>query len=210
MLETGYYQNASRVGETNIAAYPQARVDYGVAQNVEVFYDVPNEIAESVRSVPSYTMTGGGFGMSYETIPSHGLQYSLSGQISPPSAALSNPQLLPDASVNAAAAWSGSDALHYGIYVGTFAFSQHGRHGRHSSPETGLFATQALDAKTLLTSALNVQSRSFLGASAQTSGMVGVQRTLSEALMFNVNVGNTFNAAARSKPHYLGFGLTVR
>ena len=47
ILETTYYQNASRIGGSALAAYPEARIRYGMAPRLELFVDTPSEIAKS-------------------------------------------------------------------------------------------------------------------------------------------------------------------
>lgn len=208
-LDTEYYQNASRVGETNVAGYPEARLSYGVAPNVDVFYDAPNEIAESREGVPSYFMMPAGYGASYESALSQSFQYGFSGEAAPPNSALANPRLIPLSQFDALGNWTAGSHMEYGVTLGTLNFAPTTRHARHSSPVAGVSATRALGDKTFFTTGLDIQSRSFLGASAQSSGLFGVRQVLSEQMLLNVQAGSTFNSSARSKPHFIAFGVQL-
>lgn len=209
-LEAGYYQNASRVGDTNVAGYPEMRLDYGVVPNVELFYDPPSEIAKSVFSAPTYFMTSPGYGFRYATSPVAGSEYTVTGEIAPPNSALANPLLLSRSALDFAGYWPSGNSFEYSADVGMLSFSEIDRRLRRSSPVGGLSFAQAFGTKTALTAAIQLQSRSFFDAGAQTSGIVGLQHELSQETLFEVQAGSAFNATAHSKPHYLGFDVAVR
>jgi hypothetical protein len=47
VIDITYYQNASSVGGTALAAYPEATIRFGIARNLEVFVDAPSDVAKS-------------------------------------------------------------------------------------------------------------------------------------------------------------------
>lgn len=208
-VEASYYQNASRVGDTNLAAYPDARVGYGVLPDVEAYYDAPSEIAESRLSLPSYFLTRSGYGFEYENARSTGVAYTLTGEVSPPSSALSNPRLISTAQLDGAGYWPLSAQAEYGFEVGVLQFGDGARHRHHTSLTAQGLLRQLLGERTLVTAALEMQSRSFFDAGAQTGGVLGVERALTNQLTFDAQLGSTFNPSAESKPHYIGLGFIV-
>jgi hypothetical protein len=208
-LSSGYYQNASRIGKRNVAAYPQAQLSYGIAENTELFYDAPSEIAQSALSIPSYFMTQPGYGLDYETVARRGVAYSITAERSPPNGALANPRLLPTYEVSTAGYWP-VGSIELGAQAGSLWFTQRTQRSDHSSPLFGISATHALGDKMLVSAGVDVQSCSFFSAGAQSSGTLELQRLLSPRVLLDAKIGSTFNASARSKPHYIGFGFAIR
>jgi hypothetical protein len=212
IFESAYYQNASKAGGTALAEFPEARVRYGALQNLEVFYDAPSEIAKSgLKGTGVYYKTHSGYGMNYEIARTGLVSYSLSGEINPPLSALANTRLKPASDVDIAATWFLGSFMQYKAQVGTLDYTEDSGRTRHrSSPMAALFATRSFDTKTFFTAGFDEQSRAYFGTGAQTSGIVGVRRELSQQTLVNVEVGSAFNAAGRSKPHYLAFGFVAR
>lgn len=210
-LESGYYQNASRIGGTALAEYPQTSVLYGATSNLQLSFNAPSEIARSgVGGAGVYSVTRSGYGAEYGLGGSQNVWYGLSGSFRPPPGALYNMQLVPLSTAQALVDWTPTDSMEYGTALGTLTYRRVSRSGNRSSPTATVFAARSLDAKTLLTTGVNVVSRPFFGASAQTAGTVGLQRELFARTYVDMGVGSTFNSAARSKPHYLSFSLLTR
>jgi hypothetical protein len=211
IVETTYYQNASRVGGTALAAYPEARVRYGIASNVELFYDSPSEIAKSgLHGSGIYVMQHSGSGANVELGRRGDLTYSLSAEIHPPLNALANLRFVPRDQADFNATWMSSTSTEFAAQVGAVAFQtpRFGR-ARGDAATSALAATRALNRKTTFTAELETQSRALYGALAQTSAVASVQRSLSRHLLTNVELGTAFNAAGNSKPHYLGAGFSL-
>ncbi len=210
-VESGYYQNASRVGGTALAEYPQTRLLYGATSNLQLSYDAPSEIARSGNDGTGvYSMTHMGYGAEYGLGASQDLWYGITGELHPQPGALYNMQLLPLSTLEAAVNWTPTAAMEYGTAFGTLTYRRVSRSGNRSSPTAALFAARSLDERTLVTTGINVLSRPFFGASAQTAGTVGLQRELFARTYLNMSVGSTFNPAAHTKPHYLSFNLLTR
>lgn len=209
IFETTYYQNASKVGGTALAAYPEARLRYGLAPHIEAFVDTPSEIAKSgVGGEGVYVMTHVGAGLKIEVARVRGVVYSLSAESHPPMNALANMQLVPLSDVHMNANWSASH-MEMGVEFGVLNYAQLNDLGRRSAATAAFSLTRSLDRKTSVTSELGFQSAAALGALAQTSATLSVQRELTPRLLFNVEIGTAFNATGGSKPHYLGAGFVM-
>ncbi len=210
VLETTYYQNASRYGGTALAAYPEARIRYGVAAHWELFVDTPSEIAKSgERGRGIYVMTPAGYGVKYEFARLHNVVYSVSAESHPPLGAMQNLNLSPLSDVHLSGNWSGAHGREFGFEAGLINYESVQHQHLHA---TSLFAaslTQTIDPLTAVTFELATQSHVYPGSRSQTSGVVSVQRVLSPHLLFNVELGTAFNVSANNKPHYLGAGFTI-
>ncbi|MGC8484450.1 MAG: hypothetical protein ACP5O6_02255 [Candidatus Baltobacteraceae bacterium] len=212
ILETTYYQNASRLGGTALAAYPEARIRYGLAPRIEAFIDYPSEIAKSGdRGTGVYFMTGAGVGAKVGLGEFHHAYFSISGEEHPPLAALANTAIVPDSLYNLYANWSPARTWLLGASLGSYSYTQSNLGYAHVVTPTGAFSvSHDLNARYGLTAELSTQSVAAYGGSAQTTGTIGIQRVINPRLLFSLEIGTAFNASAGSKPHYLGFGFTFR
>jgi hypothetical protein len=210
-VETTYYQNASKVGGTALAAFPEVRVRYGLVPRAELFYDASSEIAVSgERGSGVYYMTHPGLGARFEVARAGGVLYSLSAEGHPPLSALANLHLIPIFDAHAAANWSASGRNDFAAQAGYLNFETAFTRNQRSSAFGAFSATHGLNGRTWATMELGFQSHATWNARSQTSGIFSLQRSLSETSMMNLELGTAFNAAGNSKPHYLGFGFAVR
>ncbi len=212
ILETTYYQNASRLGGTALAAFPEARIRYGLAPRIEAFIDYPSEIAKSGnRGTGVYFMTGAGVGAKVGLGEFHHAYFSISGEEHPPLAALANTAIVPDSLYNLYANWSPARTWLLGASLGRYSYTQSNIGYAHVVTPTAAFSvSHDLNARYGLTAELSTQSVAAYGGSAQTTGTIGIQRVMNPRLLFSLEIGTAFNASAGSKPHYLGFGFTFR
>lgn len=212
ILETTYYQNASRVGGTALAAFPEARIRYGLAPRIEAFVDYPSEIAKSGdRGTGVYFMTGAGVGAKIGLGEFHGALLSLSGEEHPPLSALANTAIVPDSLYNLYANWSPRRAWLLGASLGSYSYTQSNIGFAHVVTPTAAFSlSHDLSVRYGITAELATQSVAAFGGSAQSSGTIAIQRVIDPHLIFSFELGTAFNASAGSKPHYMGFGFTVR
>jgi len=212
IVETTYYQNASRLGGTALAAFPEARVRYGLDPRIEVFLDYPSEIAKSGdRGTGVYFMTGAGVGAKIGLGEFHGAYFSLSGEEHPPLSALANTAIIPDSLYNLYANWSPQRSWILGAALGSYSYTQSNSGLAHVVTPTAAFSlSHDLNARYGITAEITTQSVAAFGGSAQTSGTIGLQRVINPRLLFSLELGTAFNASADSKPHYLGFGFTFR
>ena len=211
ILETTYYQNASRVGGTALAAYPEARLRYGIAPRAELFVDAPSEIAKSgYRGAGIYTMTSTGFGAKYELARSHGAVYAVSAESHPPLGALANLNLVPLFDLHVSANWSPARGRSMGFQAGSVNYNNVRHTHLRSSALVAGWITQETGPRTSFTLELATQSNVYSKSRAQSSGVFSISQLLSQNLLFNIELGSAFNAQRNSKPHYLGAGFTVR
>lgn len=211
VLEATYYQNASRLGGTALAAYPEARIRYGVAPRLELFVDTPSEIAKSgERGRGIYVMTQTGAGAKFELARARGVAYAFSVESHPPLGALGNLNLNPLSDVHLSAKWSGAHRREFGLEAGVINYQTVYHQHLRASALTAASVTQSVDPKTSLTLELANQSNVYSRSRSQTSAVFSVGRVLNPRLLFNVELGDAFNAAGNSKPHYLGAGFVFR
>ncbi|MDE2480897.1 MAG: hypothetical protein KGN02_01745 [bacterium] len=210
IVETTYYQNASRAGGTALAAYPEVRVRYGILRNAELFYDASSEIAKSgVAGAGIYTMTHPGIGVKLHLADLGNAALSLSAESHPPLSALANTELVPMSDVHLSANWSGIHAMQYTLSAGMLNYASTDEPGHRVSPLLAFSATHALSSRNFVTGEFALQSASFLGASAQSSATLAFAHVWTNRVLVNLELGSTFNQSGDSKPHYLGFGFIV-
>lgn len=209
IMETTYYQNASKVGGTALAAFPETRLRYGVARNLEVFVDAPSEIAKSgLAGAGVYLMTHAGFGAKYEFAHVRGTVYSLSLESRPPMSVFANTDLVASSDARLSATWAPSVRSSVGAEIGMLNYATRG--GHRAAATAGISFTQALNARTSLSAEFATQSVAAPGAAARATGTIGLSRALTPHLLVNLELGTTFNATGGSKPHYFGFGFVTR
>lgn len=211
ILETTYYQNASRVGGTALAAYPEARIRFGVAPRLEAFVDTPSEIAKSgQRGAGVYVMTQTGVGIKYQLGRARNVVYSLSAESHPPLGALANLNLVPLSDVHVSANRSIRPTIEIGVEAGVINYDNTRHTHLRSSALFSASVSKAVSPRTWFTMELASQSNVYSKSRAQSSGVVSVSHILSQRLMFGLELGTAFNAQRDSKPHYLGAGFTIR
>ncbi|HET9028796.1 MAG TPA: hypothetical protein VFN49_01350 [Candidatus Aquilonibacter sp.] len=211
ILETTYYQNASRVGGTALAAFPEARVRYGALADVELFVDAPSEIAKSgQRGAGIYFMTQTGVGAKYQFARAHDVVYSISAETHPPLGALANLNLIPLSDVHLSANWSGYGGREFGLEAGTINYDNLRHTHLRSSELIAATYTQAFNTRTWWTAEVTSQSNVYSKSRAQSSGVFSVSRMLSSRMLFGAEIGSAFNAQSDSKPHYIAGTFTIR
>ena len=208
LLEGLYYQNASKVGGTALAAYPLLQVQAGIFHRVDLVVDAPSQIAESgLAGAGLYPRSHSSYGARYLFAQSQRLALATSFAVSPPAsfyapsesqakyalALVSAYRLTPGLTLRAKSEVSTSHTVGVG----------------HILPANVLGADVAIDRSTVISS--DVGSRDVTArVGAQTFVDVDVKRMLARKLMFDVGVGTSFNAVASSKAHYLAGGLSFR
>lgn len=207
MISTLYYQNASKVGGTALAGYPLLRVAYGVAQNVNVFYDAPTELAISSHGA-HYQVTRSGIGAQGTIAQSGNAALMLTAESRPPLGPLANLYVLPLADVHLTAAWTTRNGSNIAAQVGTLNYIATNRGHRRSSIFNTLSATAPIAPGTWFAGEVGIQSNATYGSAGETRGTASIKHAIGENAVFNVDLGTTLNASGGSKPHYLGAGFT--
>jgi hypothetical protein len=213
VVETTYYQNASKVGGTALAAYPEMSVRVGAAPHVEAFFDVPSDVAKSGYDGEGiFYVTHPGFGLKEQLFSYGTFAISFSLEARPPLDALAHMTVLPLETAALSSQWlPRASNVSLGMQIGALQFDQRGM--GHEQRTAAMFAA-SMTAPIWTATSVTLQLRSFskasIGSSAQSSGTVGVTRRLGDDALFHVEAGSAFNAACRSKAHYLGAGFTLR
>ncbi len=209
LVESLYFQNASAVGGTALAAYPMFRLRAGVLPRLELLLDTPSQVAESgLGGVGLYLMSNPGFGAKFSAVDSGRLAISIGAEVEPPVNQYSpHRELQPKYSLDAT--W---------LYQVTPRFALTGLVGASTSRKVGLahvFPGATVGAKIhadhLTDVSFDVGSR-FIArqAQAQAFGDVSVERLLSRRLSFAVGLGTSFNPVVETKSHYLAAGFNYR
>jgi hypothetical protein len=207
MLETLYYQNASKAGGTALAAYPLVRVRAGFTSRAEFIFDAPSQVAESgLGGAGLYPVSQLGFGVVYTLAQTRRAAFAVHAEALPPAS-----RFIP----------SHTQSKYFlaitPAYALTPAFTITGLFGG-ATARTGssrIFSTSAIgfaftpDRGTRLT--VDLGNRYIARrAAAQSFGDVAVARSLSRNTIVDLGLGTTFNCIQNTKAHYLAMGVTYR
>lgn len=213
VIETMYYQNASREGGTALAAYPEATFRIGLTPRLELFIDAPSDVAKSgTEGQGIFYFTHPGYGLKAALSNSSTFAASLSVETRPQLHALAHMSLLPMADATLTASWM---PRHSNLIItgqaGAFWFQQRGMgHAQKTAATFALAVTTPIMSKTWLTLQLRSFSVAAINSSAQSTGTLSLQHEIGRNVLANVQLGTAFNAAGHSKAHYLGVGFTIR
>ena len=213
VIDITYYQNASSVGGTALAAYPEATIRFGVARNLEVFVDAPSDVAKSgLDGLGVFYFTHPGFGLKAQLTQTRTLASSFSVETSPQLNALAHLSLVPLADAALTGSWAPPRTnLLFTAQAGAFWFRQRGMgHDQRTAATFALAATAPIARKTWLTLQLRSISVAAINSSAQSTGTLSVQHEFGRNVLISAQLGTAFNAAGHSKAHYLGVGFTIR
>jgi len=208
-----YYQNASRVGGTALANFPEATFRIGLTPRVELFIDAPSEVAKSGENGAGvFYFTHPGFGLKAQLSSSSSFASSFSVETRPQLHALAHLSLLPVADATFTGAWMlRRSNIVVTTQTGAFWFRQRGMgHAQRTAATFAVAVTAPIMSKTWVTLQLRSFSVAAINSSAQSSGTVSLQREIGRNVLANVQLGTAFNSAGHSKAHYLGFGFTIR
>jgi hypothetical protein len=208
LMESLYYQNASKVGGTALAAYPMFRLRAGLARRVELVLDTPSQVAQSgLAGRGLYPSSQPGFGLNYTLAASARYALALRAEARPPASRFAPSEQQSKYSLNATSE-----------YRLTQHFTLIGFLGGSTSRTVGLqhvFPVSALgfgfdpNARTEISTDLGAR---FLArhASPQSFGDVSVSELLQKTCAFQVGLGTTLNPVSNAKAHYLAAGFDFR
>ena len=213
VVETMYYQNASSVGGTALAAYPEATVRIGLADRLEIFVDAPSDVAKSGENgLGVFYFTHPGFGLKAQLSSSSTFASSFSVETRPQLHALAHLSLLPMADATLTGSWM----LHHSNIVlsaqtGAFLFRQRGmEHQQRAAATFAVGITAPILRRTWMTLQLRSVSAAAMHSGAQSMGTMSIEHEIGRNVLANLQLGTAFNAAGHSKAHYLGIGFTIR
>jgi hypothetical protein len=206
LVETLYFQNASRTGGTALAAYPLVRLRTGIVHNLELVIDPPSQVAESgLHGLGVYPVTRLGYGLNY-TLGSNG--HSASGfgvEMQPPSSRFSVDERQPK-------------------YIFDYTFSMSaGRRGTISAIASGESShlvgfgriapagavRYAYDASARTQISTDIGARVVArGARAQAYSDIALNQRLRKNITYTFGLGTTFNGMINAgKAHYMASGF---
>lgn len=213
VIDITYYQNASSVGGTALAAYPEATIRFGVARNLEVFVDAPSDVAKSgLDGLGVFYFTHPGFGLKAQLTQTRVFASSISIETRPQLNALAHLSLVPlaDAALTGSLAPPRSNLV-FTAQASALLFRQRGMgHAQRTAATFALAVTAPIAHKTWMTLQLRSFSVAAMNSSAQSTGTISVQHEFGRNVLISAQLGTAFNAAGHSKAHYLGFGFTIR
>ena len=204
-VETLYFQNASRVGGTALAAYPLFRLRTGITRHLEAVIDTPSQIAESgPRGIGLYPTTQIGYGLNYTFASDAHMASALGVELVPPSSRFTVDQSQPRYVIDLTAGYHVTRRMTLSaIATGT------------SSRTVGLERINpaaavrvAYDASATTQISTDFGERVVVRRSvAQSYGDVAVNERLRKNVTFAVGLGTTFNPVSNAKAHYLASGF---
>jgi hypothetical protein len=213
VIESMYYQNASKVGGTALAAYPEITFRIGLTPRLELFVDAPSDVAKSGNSgLGVFYFTHPGFGLKAQLSSSNTFASSVSVETNPQLHALAHLSLVPVADATFTGSWMPRRSnLVISAQAGAFWFRQRGMgHAQRTAATFAVGITAPVMKKTWVTLLFRSFSVAAINSSAQSSGTLSVQHEIGRNVLANIQLGTAFNAAGHSKAHYLGVGFTIR
>jgi hypothetical protein len=206
LIESLYYQNASQVGGTALAAYPMLSIRAGVSPRFTAELNLPSQIAESgLAGAGLYPRSRGGVGINYAVAQDFRHMIAVDADVEAPDSLYAPNELTqPRYRVGASTIF----ALRHGAFLNaSFALSsseQVGFNRVHPMEKVGI--ALPLNPRTIVSIGLGnrVITRQ---ASSQSFADVWVSRLLRRNLSFGVGLGTAFNAVQDTKAHYLAAGF---
>jgi hypothetical protein len=208
LIEMLYFQNASRIGGTALAAYPLVRIQTGIVRNLEFVLDTPSQVAMSGEAGAGlYPTTHAGYGLNYTFASNARSAASFGMELVPPSSRFvvdpSQSKYLLTAS--------------YGYLIGprtTLTASATGTLSREVGfnrikPAATVRLAYDLSPKTQLSGDFGARIVTR-GTVAQSYGDVAINQRLHKDVTFAVGLGTTFNSVSNAKAHYLASGFNVK
>lgn len=221
LLESGYYQNASSVGGSAIAEYPDAELRVGFAPDLELVLDPQTQIARSGNYGKAYfTTSDPGLGLKWQLADRPNGAYDFGAEVNPPGTAASFPwqpkyRLGLDSSERITKRWRTDIGLNL---VGDGRIED-GRIDDGRTVDAYARSTPALRSTAGLGLAPSDDSLFSLEVSDQSSvarslrgqafGHLAWRQALSRRVLVDVEGGQTFNTSAHTRPHYIGAGLSL-
>jgi hypothetical protein len=208
LVETLYYQNASKVGGTALAAYPLLRLRAGVARRLELLVDAPSQIAQSgLNGAGLYPTSHTGAGVNYRMVDTYGSALALSATIAAPASLYQPTQTQPRYTLALNEKYRLSHALWLKAVVSAHSSSSIGFNQVYPAMGLGVDLIPSTSTKFSMTMGTHVMAT---GGAAQSYGDVSVTRLFTRTLAFNVALGTAFNEVVNTKGHYLAAGLNFR
>jgi len=208
LLESLYYQNASRTGGSALAAYPMFRLREGLTGRTELVLDTPSQIAESgLDGAGLYPRSSPGFGVNYAFAETSHAALGLGVEDRPPSSLFATNLSQPKYAVDVTSLYRLTQTVSLDALVA-------GETSRTLGVERVL---PAMDLGVGYDFAPDTELSTDLGtrfvrrrAHWQGFGDFSITQLLRKNLAFDTGIGTTFNPVSNAKAHYIAAGLDFR
>lgn len=205
IVETVYFQNASKEGGTALAAYPLVKIRTGIVRNLELVIDPPSQVAESgLHGLGLYPTTRLGYGMNYTIATTSRSAFGVGVEVVPQSSRFNVDERQPKyvfdftfgtrvgarATVSALVSGSSSHLVGFGRIAPSATMRVAYDIGKRSQIMTDVGA--------------RVVAR---GTVAQGFGDISLNEVLRKNITWSIGLGTTFNPVGNAKAHYLASGF---
>jgi hypothetical protein len=208
LVETLYYQNASKIGGTALAAYPLLGLDAGLGRRVDAVLDLPSQIAESGRNGAGiYPRSHATYGLRYGFSQTKRFALTAGIAVVPPASVYAPSETQAKFKLDVVSAYELSPNLT--IEARSQGATSHTAGVGRILPEQDLGAEIALGKSTVVAPDLGLRSVTAHGH-AQSFGDLCVKHLLSRRLMFDAGIGTAFDQVGHAKAHYVAAGLSLR
>ena len=208
LIQTSYFQNASKVGGSALAAYPMFRVRAGLSGALDVIIDTPSQTAYSgAGGVGLYPFSHAGAGLQYRFEQTSRFVSALDASIDAPGSRYEPVPSQPRYSLGVTSKYRIDDRW----AIDTSAAGQTSeRVGfERVTPRASVGFTFSPNARTQVSSSISARLMVRRGA-LQRYGDIAVTELLSRKVAFNVGLGSAFNPVGNTKGHYLNSGFSFR
>jgi len=208
LVDSLYYQNASLVGGSALAAYPLTSLRFGIAPRLEVVLDPPSQIAASAHDGAAlYPTSHSGYGFNYTLGESERLAWSAEAGVVPPASFYNTTETQPKYSLGLVSAYHLTRRVTFKAQLA--AATSHSAGFGTVLPTTALGADLATDSSTRFS--LDLGNRAVTRRAAEQSfGDISVKHLIFRKFAVNVGLGTAFNSVDNAKAHYLSSGLSFR
>jgi hypothetical protein len=208
LVKSLYYQNASKVGGSALAAYPLVDVLAGVTDRTEVLVDTPSQLAESgPNGTGLYPTTSPGFGLNYELAQSSNAALKIGLEDRPPLSPFTTNATQAAYALSVASLYRVSEAVAFDGSVTGLVTRVRG--SERMLPTMNLGVSYDVAPSTQVATDLGSRALARFGR-VQKFGDLSVTHVLHKNLAFDTGLGTAFNAMSNAKAHYLSAGLDIR
>jgi hypothetical protein len=208
LAQSLYYQNASKVGGSALAAYPMVDILAGITARTEIRLDAPSQVAESgPNGTGRYPTTATGFGLKYQFAQSSNAALEIGAEDRPPLSPFTTNTTQGAYGLDVASLYrlSGSVAVD-GSVTGLVTRI---RGSERMLPTMNLGISYDVAPTTQVATDLGSRTLARFGRT-QKFGDVTVTHVLHKNLALDTGLGTAFNAMSNAKAHYLSAGLDIR
>jgi hypothetical protein len=208
LAQSLYYQNASKVGGSALAAYPMLDILAGVNDRTEVLLDAPSQIALSgPNGTGRYPMTSAGFGLKYELAESSNAALEVGMEARPPLSPFATNTTQGTYALNMASLYRVSGFV--AVDGSLSGLVERFRGSNRVLPTMNLGVSYDIAPSVQIATDVGSRALPRFGRS-QKFGDVSVTHILHKNLAFDTGLGTAFNATSNAKAHYLSAGLDIR